>query len=320
MKAVVYKRYGSPDVLSVQERETPTPKDGEVLVRVHAASVNSWDWDMIRGKPWIVRMWGLLQPTHQIPGADIAGVVEATGAGCTRFKPGDEVYCDLNEVGWGGFAEYVSVPEKCLVRKPAFITFEEASAIPQAGLMALQAVRDVGELHTGQSLLIIGAGGGVGTFAIQLARAVGGIVTAVDANSKLEMLTSLGANEVVDYRKTDITTTGKKFDLIIDVVARYPLRTYKRMLNPGGKFLMIGGTMNAIFQTMAFGKLISDKERHVGLLTYRTNKGLDDFETLLKEGKVRPVIDRVFPMAQVREAFRYYASAAFKGKVIISMR
>ncbi len=320
MKAVVYKHYGTSDVLSVQERETPVPKDGEVLIRVHAASINSWDWDMIRGKPWIVRMWGLLQPTHQIPGADIAGVVVATGSGCTRFKSGDEVYGDLNEVGWGGFAEYVSVPEKWLVPKPAFITFEEAAAIPQAGLMALQAVRDKGELRAGQHMLIIGAGGGVGTFAIQLARAVGGIVTAVDAESKLDMLTSLGADDVVDYRRTDITTTGKKFDLIVDVVARHPPGTYKRMLNRGGKFLMIGGTMRAIFQTMAFGKLISDKERHVGMLTYRTNKGLDDFETLLKDGKVRVVVDRVFPMAEIREAFRYYATAAFRGKVVISMR
>src|SRR5690606_11187940 len=197
MKAVVYKRYGSPDVLSVQERETPTPKDGEVLVRVHAASVNSWDWDMIRGKPWIVRMWGLLKPSHQIPGADIAGVVEATGPACTRFKPGDEVYGDLNEVGWGGFAEYVSVPEKWLVAKPPTIIFEEAAAIPQAGLMALQAVRNKGDLTAGQSMLMIGAGGGVGTFAIQLARAAGGIVTAVDAESKLDMLSALGANEVI---------------------------------------------------------------------------------------------------------------------------
>ncbi len=320
MKAVVYKRYGPPDVLSVQEIDKPTPKDDEVLVSVRAASINSWDWDMIRGKPWIVRMWGLFQPSHQIPGADIAGVVEATGPECTRFKPGDEVYGDLNEVGWGGFAEYVSVPEKWLVKKPSFITFEEAAAVPQAGLMALQAVRDKGELTAGQSMLMIGAGGGVGTFALQLARAAGGIVTAVDTDSKLDMLSSLGANEVIDYRKVDITKTTKKFDLIIDVVARYPSSTYKRMLNPGGKFLMIGGTMNAILQTMVFGKLVSDKDRRVGMLTYRTNKGLEDFEMLLECGKVRVIIDSVYPITEVREAFRHYASAAFRGKVVISMR
>src|SRR5690606_3600642 len=190
----------------------------------------------------------------------------------------------------------------------------------QAGLMALQAVRNKGDLTAGQSMLMIGAGGGVGTFAIQLARAAGGIVTAVDAESKLDMLSALGANEVIDYRKTDITKMGRKFDLIIDVVARNPPSAYKQMLNPGGKFLMIGGTMNAILQTMVFGKLISSKNKQVGMLTYRTNSGLEDFESLLRNGKVRVIIDSVYPITEIREAFRHYASAAFRGKVVISMR
>ncbi len=319
MKAIVYKKYGTPDVLSLQEIEKPVPAKGEVLVNVRAASVNSWDWDMIRGKPWIVRMWGLFKPTHQIPGADIAGVVEATGKGCSRFKPGDEVYGDLSEHGWGGFAEYVAVPEKWLVRKPSFITFEEAAAIPQAGLMALQAVRDKGKLRAGQHLLMIGAGGGVGSFAVQIARATGGLVTAVDTRAKLSLLSALGATEVIDYQKQDVTKLGKKYDLIVDVVARHPLKTYRGMLNPGGKFLMIGGTMKAILQAMVFGKISSQNDKHVGILTYQTNRGLEDFESLLGEGKVRAVIDSVFPMARTSDAFRHYASGAFKGKVIITM-
>ena len=320
MKAIQYTRYGGPEVLHLVETERPTAGKGELLIRIKAASINSWDYDMIRGKPWFVRMWGIIKPKFIIPGADIAGIVAGVGAGVTRFSVGDEVFGDLSESGWGGFAEYVAVPEKSVSFKPRELSFEEAASIPQAGLMAFQSLRDKGQVHEGQSVLINGAGGGVGTFAIQLAKLYGARVTAVDSAAKLPLLSALGADQVIDYRQQDYTQGGDKYDLIVDVVADKSLWAYKRILKSKGQFIMIGGTNSSVIQGMALGPWASrGGDKTVGILAYRTNRGLDDLAALCKSGKVKPVIDKTFPLDESREAIRYFASGSFIGKVVITV-
>lgn len=320
MRAIQYTRYGGPEVLQLVEKEKPSPGKGELLVRVKAASINSWDYDMIRGKPWFVRMWGVIKPKFTIPGADIAGVVESVGSAVTRFRPGDEVFGDLSDSGWGGFAEYAIVPERSVALKPGDISFEEAASLPQAGLMALQGIRDKGAVRSGQSILINGAGGGVGTFGVQLARLYGAEVTAVDSGPKLPALTSLGADHVIDYTRQDYTNTEIRYDLIIDVVADKSLTAYKRVLKPGGQFVMIGGTPSSVMQAIVFGPWASrGGDKTIGILSYATNNGLDDIAGLCKDGKIRPVIDKTFSLAECPAAIRYYASEAAIGKVVIAI-
>lgn len=320
MNAIVFEKYGSPDVLSLQEIPKPVPKANEVLVKVHAASINSWDYDMLRGEPFIVRMWGLFKPKYTIPGADIAGCVEAVGSDVKKFKPGDEVFGDLCECGWGGYAEYTCGTENTFAFKPKEMTFEEAAAIPQAGLMALQSIRDKGQVKPGDKVLINGAGGGVGAFAVQIAKLLGAEVTVVDRESKLNYLRELGADHSIDYTRLDFTKNGKTYDVIIDVVSNRSLSEYKKSLNPGGRFLMIGGTMRAIFQAMVLSRLISKQgDRHLGLLAYQANKGLDEMSMMYQSGKVIPVIDRIYSLSQTANAFRYYAEGNFRGKIVIKI-
>jgi NADPH:quinone reductase-like Zn-dependent oxidoreductase len=320
MKAIVYEKYGSPDVLSLQEVNKPVPKDNEVLVKVYAASINSWDWDMVRGKPFIVRLWGLLTPKYKIPGADISGRVEVVGKNVTLFKPGDEVFGDLCESGWGAFAEYTCALENSLTLKPEGMTFEEAASLPQAGVMALQSLRDKGQVKSGQKVLINGAGGGVGTIAIQIAKSLGAEVTGVDTTLKLDLLRSVGADYVIDYTREDFTKNGLRYDLIIDVISNRSIFAYKRSLNSEGSFIMIGGTMGSLFQAMLLGSWIaSTGNKKLGMLAYRQNRGLDFLGSLFTTGKVLPVIDRVYPLHDTPEAFRYYTSGQVKGKVVIRM-
>jgi len=323
MNAIYYDQYGSPDVLQLREIKKPVAKDDEVLIRIHAASINSWDWDMIRGKPAFVRMWGLFKPKHKVPGSDIAGRVESVGRRVQRFKPGDEVYGDIVEHGWGGFAEYACAKEGQLVLKPATMSFEQAAAIPQAGLLALQGIRDCGKLQKGQQILLNGAGGGVGTIGLQIAKMLGGEITVVDSADKLEMLKSLGADHVIDFRKEDYTNTGKTYDIIVDVVANLPLSSYKRALAPGGIFVMIGGSTPTILKMMIMSPIISKGKRagdkRLTIMGYKPNQGLEDMSTFFQQGKVIPVIDKVFPLAEARAAFNYFASGSFKGKVVIKM-
>ena len=323
MKAIYYDQYGTPDVLKLTEIEKPAPKNDEVLVRVHATSINSWDWDMIRGEPVFVRMWGLFKPKHKVPGSDIAGRVEAVGRAVKKFKPGDDVYGDIVEHGWGGLAEYACAKEHQLVFKPASMSFEQASAIPQAGLLALQGIRDCGKLQKGQRILLNGAGGGVGTIGLQIAKMLGGEVTVVDSADKLDKLKSLGADHLIDYRKEDYTNNGKTYEIIIDVVANRPLSNYKRALAEGGTFVMIGGSTSTILKMMIMSPMMSKRNRpgdkRLTLMGYKTNQGLDDMSTYYEEGKVIPVIDRVFPLAETPDAFKYFASGSFKGKVVIKI-
>lgn len=320
MKAIVYDRYGSPDVLSLKDVPQPVPGDNELLVRVHAASINAWDLGMVTGEPFVFRFWGLWKPRHRIPGADVAGVVEQVGRNVAGFKPGDAVFGDLAECGWGGYAEYVSAPGNAFLLKPADMSFEQAASIPQAGALAAQALVEKGHVRSGMKVLINGAGGGVGTFGLQIAKAYGAEITAVDSSSKLEMLTALGADHVIDYTREDFTRNGKRYDLIVDVVSNRSPFTYKRSLNPGGAFYTIGGTVSSLMQAALLGPLMSKSGgTHLGILAYKANKSLDVITQLFSEGKLFPVIDKIFPLSETREAFRYFASGAVKGKILIKV-
>lgn len=322
MKAIVFTRYGPPDVLQLEEVAEPTPKDDEVLIRIYAASVNSWDWDLLRGTPFVNRlMAGLLKPKRiRILGCDIAGRVEAIGKNVKQFQPGDEVFGDLSRCGWGGFAEYVCASENALALKPACLTFEEAAAVPQAGLLALQGLRDKGHIRSEQKVLINGAGGGVGTFAIQIAKMSGADVTGVDHTAKLEMMRSLGADHVIDYTHEDFTKNGQQYDLILDVTAYHSIFDCKRALSPGGIYVMVGGSSAQANQVIFLGPWISMiGGKKMGLLLHKPNKGMAFMKELLEAGKVVPVIDRRCPLEEVAEALRYLGEGHVKGKVVITL-
>lgn len=305
------------------EVEKPVPKDGEVLVKVHAASVNSWDWDLLWGKPLLVRIiGGLRKPKHTVLGADMAGRVEAAGKNVTKFKPGDEVFGDIAESGFGGFAEYVAVPEKLLAGKSPEMTFEQAAALPQAGLLALQGLRYHGAVLPGQKILINGAGGGVGTLALQYAKSLGAEVTCVDRSEKFEMLRSLGADHLIDYNVEDYTRNGLQYNKVLDVIAHRSVSDYKRALQPGGTFAMIGGSMGGLLlQLMVLGPVISRfTGRKLGIMGYRPNReDLDQLTQLFEAGKLMPVIDRHYPLDQVADAFRYFGTGRVLGKIVISI-
>ena len=323
MKAIVYEKYGPPEVLQLKEVAKPTPKDDEVLVKVHAASVNDWDWGLLRGTPFMNRLlFGLLKPKYKILGSDIAGQVEAVGRNVKQFQPGDEVFGDISGGGWGGFAEYVCARENALALKPASMTFEEAAAVPQAAVLALQGLRDKGQIKKGQKVLINGAGGGSGTFAVQIAKYFGAEVTGVDSTSKLDMVRSIGADQVIDYIKEDYTKSGQRYDLILDVVTYRSIFDYKRALSPKGIYVMLGGGSWArVFQTMFLGPLISMiGSKKMGILMHKPNKkDLNFMKELFEAGKVVPVIDRRYPLSEVAEALRYFGEGHARGKVVITV-
>ena len=323
MKATWYSRYGNPDVLQLKEVEKPEPKKNEVLVKVVASSVNEWDNGLLRGEGLLARLLGgLFKPKNKILGADVAGVIEAVGSNIKNFKPGDEVFGDIAGAGFGGFAEYVCAPEKMLAKKSPKMSFEQAAAIPQAGLLAMQGLRYKKPLQAGQHLLINGAGGGVGPIALQYAKSIGAIVTCVDKEEKFDMLRSYGADELIDYRKTDYTKTGIQYDYIMDVTARRSVRDYKRALKPGGAFAMIGGSMGwLVFQMMLIQPLLSKfRNKKLGIMGYRvTSEGLTELSRLFEEGKISPAIDRRFPLEETAGAFRYYEQGNFKGKIVITI-
>jgi len=321
MKAIVYHKYGSPDVLQLEEVEIPTPGNDEVLVKILAASVNSWDQDLLRGRPLLARLGiGLFRPRRKKLGADIAGRVEAVGKNAKQFQPGDEVFGDISGSGWGGFAEYVCARENALVPKPASMTFDEAAAVPQAAVLALQGLRDKGQIQPGQKVLINGAGGGVGTFAVQIARSYGAEVTGVDSTPKLDMLRSLGADHVIDYTQEDYTRNGLRYDLILDVVVNRSIFDYKRALNPGGTFVVIGGSTARVFQILLVAPWISmTGSKKMGLLLHKANKGLAYLIELVEAGEVVPVIDRRYPLSEVPEAFQYFGEGNVRGKLVITM-
>ncbi len=321
MKAVVMESYGTPDVLELRDVAKPTPKPDEVLVRVFAASINDWDWGMLQGAPFVVRMFnGLFTPKVRIIGGDIAGRVEAVGGDVKAFQPGDEVYGDLCMSGFGAFAEYACAPQAGLARKPARMTFEQAAAIPQAGMLAVQGLIDVGRIQSGQKLLLNGAGGGVGTFALQMAKLYDVEVTVVDKPGKLDMLRAMGADHVIDYLKEDFTKGGKCYDLILDVKTNRSPFAYARALNPNGTYVTVGGNTPRLLQALVLGPLMSRLcNKHVRFVTLKPNKDLAYMNELFEAGKLVPVIDGPYKLADLPEAFRLFSTGDYMGKIIITM-
>lgn len=322
MKAVVYHKYGPPDVLKVEDVETPSPKDNDVLIKVHATSVNSWDWDLLNGTPFLVRLvgGGLSKPKIHILGCDVAGTVEAIGKKVTQFKIGDEVFGDLSGGNWGGFAEYVCAQEKELTLKPAGISFEQAASLPQAAVMALQGIRDHGKVKPGHKVLINGAGGGIGSFAIQMAKELGAEITGVDSAQKFDIMKSLGANHVIDYKQEDFTKNGKQYDLVLDVVGHHSIYDYKRSLTPTGIYRMIGGPTPLIFQSVFVAPFITMfSKKKMGILAQETNKDLAYLAELVETGKLDPIIDKVFPLSQTADALQYLGDGKALGKVVVTV-
>jgi NADPH:quinone reductase-like Zn-dependent oxidoreductase len=323
MKAIVCPKYGPPDVLQLQEVEKPTPKEDEVLVKVHAASVNAYDWHLLTADMFLVRLMGggLLRPKKAIPGVDIAGRIEAAGSNVKQFRPGDEVFGDISACGNGSFAEYVSVPENALALKPATLSFEEAAAVPMAAVTALQGLRDEGRIQAGQKVLINGASGGVGTFAVQIAKAFGAEVTAVCSTRNFDMARTLGADRVIDYTKEDFTRNGQTYDLILAANGYHPLSAYKRALTPQGIYVMAGGKPGQIFQAMLLGSSMSENGgKKLGGFTAKANqKDLVMLKELVEAGKVVPVIDKRYPLSEAAEALRYLGAGHARGKVVITV-
>jgi len=320
MKAIVTTKYGPPDVLEFKDVAKPEPKENEVLIKIHAASVNAYDWHLLTADIPLVRLMGggLLKPQNPIPGADIAGQVEAVGSSVTQFKPGDEVFGDISK---GGFAEYACAPENKLALKPLNLSFEQAAAVPMAGITALQGLRDEGKIQPGQKVLINGASGGVGTFALQIAKMFGAEVTAVCSTRNLEQALSLGADHVIDYTKEDFTRSGQQYELIFAANGYHPLSAYQRALTPQGIYIMAGGTAAQIFQSMLLGPLMSKKGGKTmgGVAAKISQKDLVTLKELLEAGKIVPVIDQRFPLSEAAEALRYLGAGHARGKVIITV-
>jgi NADPH:quinone reductase-like Zn-dependent oxidoreductase len=321
MKAIVYTRYGPPDVLQLKDVEKPEPNDDQVLVRVHAVSLNPADWHVRRGEllPRLIIGSGLLRPKHPIAGADLAGRVEAVGRNITQYQPGDEVFGRRSP---GGFAEYACVSEKSIALKPANVTFEQAAAVPIAALTALQALRDTGHVESGQTVLVNGAAGGVGTFAVQIARAFGAEVTGVCSTRNLDLVRSIGADRAIDYTREDFARDGRQYDLIIDNVGNRSVADCARALRPGGICVAVG--FSSLFRLLEYNVLgpfvsRSGGKKMDGMLARITHQDLVALKELMEAGKVVPVIDRCYPLSQVPEAYRYAEGRHARGKVVVAL-
>ena len=321
MKAIVCTKYGLPDVLQLKEVDKPTPKDNEVLVRIHATAVNDYDWSLVRGKPYLYRlMFGVLKPKKQIPGMELAGKVLAIGASATSFKIGDAVYGDISEYGFGSFAEYICINEKALALKPDKMTFEEAASIPHASMLAVQGLIDVGKIKQDQRVLINGAGGGVGTFGLQIAKLHRAEVTGVDTGDKLKMMKSIGFDHIIDYKKEDFTKNGQRYDLILDTKTNRSTFHYVRSLGPNGKYVTVGGFLPWLFQAFILKPWISIfSKKKIHIVTLKPNKDLDYMNELFEAGKIKPVIDGPFKLSEMPKAISYFGEGKHKGKVVISI-
>jgi NADPH:quinone reductase-like Zn-dependent oxidoreductase len=319
LKAIVYTKYGGPEVLQLREIEKPFPKDDEVLIKVYAVSINDWDFGLLQGD-FINRILnGFLKPKRKILGSDIAGRIEAVGKNVKQFKTGDEVYGDLSG-RWGGFAEYACAPEKSIALKPASMSFSEAAAIPQAAMLAVQGLIDKGKIQPGQKILINGAGGGVGSFAIQIAKLYRVESTGVDSSSKLNMLRSMGFDRVIDFTKEDFTKNGKRYDLILDAKTNRSMLAYARSLCPKGVYVTVGGSMNRLLQALFMGPWISMfTKKYIRIVTLKPNKDLVYINGLFETGKVKPVIDGPYKLEEFPEAFKLFGRAEHKGKVVITI-
>lgn len=324
MNAIVYQEYGPPDVMQLREVKKPVPKDNEILVRIHAAALNPLDWHLVRGKPFVARFGlGLPKPRSPRLGADLAGQVEAVGGSVTRFVPGDEVFGDTSTSGMGSFAEFAAVPEGALARKPANVSFEQAASVSIAAVTALQGLRDKGGVRQGQKVLINGASGGVGTFAVQIAKSFGAEVTGVCSTRNLELVRSIGADHVVDYTKEDFTRSGEAYDLILDAVGNHSVSDFERTLTAKGKCIVVGfSTLPHMLRTVLRGSLAKfTGGKSIGLLGIAKPNGedLEFIAELIEAGKVMPVIDRRYPLSSTAEALGYLEEGHARGKVIIQV-
>jgi NADPH:quinone reductase-like Zn-dependent oxidoreductase len=323
MKAIVQAEYGSPDVLSLQEVDKPVITANGVLIRVRAASVNAGDWHLMRGDPFISRLMfgGILQPKFKTLGMDVAGQVEDIGKDVTQFQVGDEVFGDLSECGFGTFAEYVCVTEAALVLKPANLSFEQAATVPCAALTALQGLRNCGQIQSGQKILINGASGGVGSFAVQIAKAFGAEVTAVCSTNKMEMMRSIGADHIIDYTQTDLTKDGQAYDLILDAAAYRSVFDYSPILKTNGTYVLIGGSIARLFQVMLFGSVISRimRQNVKSFMVKPDRSDLIVLKDLIEAGKIMPFIDRTYNLSEVPTAIRQLEQRQVRGKIAISI-
>ena len=321
MKAVVLKRYGSTDDLELSDVNKPVPKDGQVLINIHASAVNDWEWSLVRGKPLYIRaIGGLVRPKIRIIGCDVAGRVEAVGGAVEQLKVGDDVYGDLSDGGFGGFAEFVCASEGSVGKMPKNVTYEEAAALPHAAMLAAQSLNEIGGVESVKTLLINGAGGGVGPIGLQLAKMHGVEVTGVDSGPKLDFLLSLGFDRVIDYTQEDFTSDGASYDLILDVKTDRSPFAYVRALKPGGAYVTVGGSTLRLLQCVMLGRWIArTKGRRIHVLSLKPNKGLDELTALVEAGKVTPSIDAVYPLADVPKALQRFGEASQNGKIIIRM-
>lgn len=321
MKAVFCDEYGPPKDLKIKEVEKPTPKENEVLVKIHASAVNDYDWMSVLGKPYLYRLFlGISKPRRTIPGMELSGVIEALGSGAKSFNVGDEVYGDISEHGFGSFAEYVCINEKALVRKPPKISFEEAAATSHAAMLAVQGLIEKGKISEGQKILINGAGGGVGTFGLQLAKLHRAEVTGVDTGDKLEVMSSIGFDHVIDYKKEDFTKNGQSYDLILDAKTTRSPFDYLRSLSPNGKYVTVGGHMSRLLQILILNPLISKfSKKSVHMVALRPNKDLDYIHELYESGKVKPLIDGPYKLDEAPWAIQHFGEAKHAGKVVIIM-
>lgn len=319
MRAIVYHTYGSPDVLKLEDISKPVPNDDEVLVKVQAVSINSWDWDMLTGRPLEYRfISGLLKPkSNKLHGCDIAGQVEAVGSNVRQLRVGDEVFGDLSVEGWGAYAENVCASENELILKPSAMSFEEAACLSHGGNLAVQGLFDVGKIKSGQKVLINGGGGSTGTLAIQIARLFDVEITAVDHTVKLDTMRTLGADHVIDYTQEDFTRKGQKYDLIFDVKTDRSVFDYKRALYQDGRYVTVGGKSSRILQVVCFGKL--SKKYRMSMVVYKANKDLKYLIELYETDKLKPVIDKCFPLEKTAEAFQYFGGGRFKGKIVLTL-
>jgi NADPH:quinone reductase-like Zn-dependent oxidoreductase len=314
MKAIVYEKYGSPGVLELRDIEAPAVADDGVLVRIRAASANPYDWHFMRGKPLFARaMFGWSKPKSHAFGADLAGEVEAVGKSVTRFRPGDSVFGE----GAGAFAEYACVPERWLAKKPANLTFEQAAAVPMAGVTALQGLRDSGKIQAGQKVLIHGASGGVGTFAVQITKSFGAEVTGVCSTKNVEMVRSIGADHIVDYTREDFTRSGARYDLLLDTIGNRSLRECRRVLAPKAVYVHVGGRMARVLALPIVSPFVS--QNLVQLIAKRNAADLEILKGLIEAGKITPVIDRTYPLSEVPAAIRYLETGHARGKIVIAV-
>ncbi len=321
MKAFIHTRYGPPSTLAVQDVAKPVAGPGEVLVKVHATTVNDWDWVMLRVRPSLLRlMMGLLRPRTAILGAEVAGTVEATGAGVTQFSTDDPVFGDISEAGFGGFAEYVAVKEDALYLMPPAMTFEQAVALPHAGALAWQGLVDIGAIQPRESVLINGAGGGVGSLGLQIAKSFGCEVTGVDSADKLEALTAQGFDHVLDYRETDFTSGERRYDLVLDArTTRSPWR-YQRALNPNGRYVTVGGSLSKLLELACLAPILNRLgNRRLAIVALKTNQGLQHITERFEAGALRCVIDGPYDFQDIPRALQRFGEAAHVGKIVIKV-